>query len=59
MSVAGDAIRSNGRVSARLLDSLFDLFDTDDDGVVDMPELAAGLSVLCGGKRDDKVEVCV
>ena len=35
--------------------ALFSLFDTDHNGVVDFSELASGLSVLCGGTRDDKV----
>jgi Ca2+-binding EF-hand superfamily protein len=38
-----------------IVDKLFDLFDADGDGVVDYTELASGLSVLCGGSRDDKV----
>ncbi|KAJ1453232.1 hypothetical protein M885DRAFT_524898 [Pelagophyceae sp. CCMP2097] len=32
----------------------FSLFDADGDGTVDAAELAAGLSVLCGGGRDEK-----
>ena len=39
-----------------ILDRMFDLFDTDGNGVVDFSELASGLSVLCGGSRDDKVK---
>ena len=38
-----------------VLRDLFALFDRDGNGVVDMSELGAGLSVLCGGTRDDKV----
>ena len=34
--------------------ALFDAFDADGNGVVDFAELAAGLSVLCGGTRDEK-----
>ena len=41
-------------LSLRLVDGLFDLFDTDGNGVVDFSELASGLSVLCGGSRDAK-----
>lgn len=37
-----------------LLDSLYHVFDTDRNGYVDFPELAAGLSVLCGGSNDAK-----
>ncbi|CAM9832819.1 unnamed protein product [Chrysoparadoxa australica] len=44
-----------GRVGA-VLDRLFQLFDADDSGYVSFDELASGLSVLCGGRRDDKVE---
>jgi Ca2+-binding EF-hand superfamily protein len=36
---------------------LFDMFDTDGNGVVDFAELASGLSVLCGGTREDKVRI--
>ena len=38
-----------------LIDYLFDLFDADGNGIVDISELSAGISVLCGGSRDDKV----
>lgn len=38
-----------------VLTRLFDAFDTNGDGVVSSTELAAGLSVLCGGHRDDRV----
>merc|ERR1711968_71026 len=37
-----------------VLKRLFDIFDTDGNGVVDFSELASGLSVLCGGSRDEK-----
>ncbi|RLN65388.1 hypothetical protein BBJ29_004853 [Phytophthora kernoviae] len=39
-----------------VIDGLFDLFDKDDSGSVDFGELASGLSVLCGGTKDQKVE---
>ncbi|RLN71352.1 hypothetical protein BBJ28_00016818, partial [Nothophytophthora sp. Chile5] len=39
-----------------VIDGLFDLFDTDSSGTVDFGELASGLSVLCGGTKDQKVE---
>jgi Ca2+-binding EF-hand superfamily protein len=35
---------------------LFQMFDRDGNGVVDISELASGLSVLCGGSRDEKIE---
>ncbi|KAI9921483.1 hypothetical protein PsorP6_001163 [Peronosclerospora sorghi] len=38
------------------IDNLFDLFDHDNNGTVDFGELASGLSVLCGGTKDQKVE---
>ncbi|RHY26340.1 hypothetical protein DYB32_007729 [Aphanomyces invadans] len=38
------------------LEQLFVLFDTDGNGVVDTKELAAGLSLLCGGSHQDKVQ---
>ena len=38
-----------------LCKSLFEMFDTDENGVVDFSELASGLSILCRGSRDDKV----
>ena len=37
-----------------VLGRLFDIFDSDGNGVVDFSELASGLSVLCGGSRDEK-----
>merc|ERR1711871_546591 len=37
-----------------VLDRLFSIFDSDGNGVVDFSELASGLSVLCGGSRDEK-----
>ncbi|RAW38367.1 hypothetical protein PC110_g5374 [Phytophthora cactorum] len=40
-----------------VIDGLFDLFDRDNSGAVDFGELASGLSVLCGGTKDQKVEV--
>ena len=33
---------------------LFEIFDVDGNGTVDFSELASGLSILCGGSRDDK-----
>ncbi len=39
----------------RVLDELFDTFDADHSDSVDMTELASGLSLLCGGSRDEKI----
>ena len=39
-----------------VLTRLFDVFDLDGSGAVDFSELASGLSVLCGGSRDQKAE---
>jgi len=43
------------RVTA-LVDRLFSLFDTNEDGSVDFSELASGLTVFCYGDARDKVE---
>ncbi|GMF28972.1 unnamed protein product [Phytophthora fragariaefolia] len=40
----------------QLLKELFELFDADKNGVVDVQELGAGLSILCGGSRTDKAK---
>ena len=39
-----------------VLRKLFEIFDGNNDGTVDFAELMAGLSVVCGGSRDQKVE---
>lgn len=36
-------------------DALFDAFDTDSDGRIDLAELAAGLSVWCSGTKFDRI----
>ena len=38
-----------------VLSGLFDLFDADGNGLLDFTELVAGVSMLCGGDRDDKI----
>jgi len=46
-----------GRESQRVdtvVERLFSIFDENGDGVVDFAELASGLTVLCGGAKDDK-----
>jgi len=35
--------------------AVFDLFDRDDNGVVDMMELICGASLLCTGSEEDKI----
>lgn len=35
--------------------AVFDLFDRDDNNVVDMMELICGISLLCAGTEDDKI----
>jgi len=40
----------------RTLERLYAKFDTDRSGTVDLAELAAGLSVLSGGHRDERAE---
>merc|ERR1740133_954647 len=37
-----------------MLGGLYDMFDADGDGSVDFTELSSGLTVLCGGDRDEK-----
>lgn len=36
--------------------AVFDLFDRDDNNVVDMMELICGISLLCSGTEDDKIQ---
>lgn len=45
----------DSRRTRLVLAHLFDLFDADSSGMVDFRELASGLSVLCGGSRDEKI----
>merc|ERR1719472_145641 len=35
--------------------AVFDLFDRDDNNVVDMMEVICGVSLLCSGSEDDKI----
>merc|ERR1712014_189833 len=37
-------------------DAVFDLFDRDDNQVVDMMELICGISLLCQGSEDEKIQ---
>jgi len=36
--------------------AVYDLFDRDDNGIVDMMEIVCGVSLLCKGSEDEKVE---
>merc|ERR1712178_239404 len=36
--------------------AVFDLFDRDDNNVVDMMELICGISLLCSGTEDEKIQ---
>ena len=51
----GDAPESDAKA---VLNAAFDLFDDNNDGLVDGAELAAGLGSLCGGRHDVKVRLC-
>jgi len=35
--------------------AVFDLFDRDDNNIVDMMELICGISLLCGGSEEEKI----
>lgn len=37
------------------LDAVYNMFDQNHDGFVDIDELASGLSILCSGNADEKV----
>lgn len=41
--------------SKAVQDAVFDLFDRDDNGVVDMMELICGTSLLCTGTEEEKI----
>merc|ERR1712113_1231786 len=38
-----------------VLNSVFDLFDRDDNDVIDMMEIICGISLLCAGSEDDRI----
>merc|ERR1719247_2246717 len=44
-----------GAPSADVCTAVFDLFDRDQNGIVDMMELVCGISLLCQGTEDDKI----
>eukprot|EP01091_Cochliopodium_minus_P018932 TRINITY_DN7806_c0_g1_i1.p1 TRINITY_DN7806_c0_g1~~TRINITY_DN7806_c0_g1_i1.p1 ORF type:complete len:214 (+),score=59.12 TRINITY_DN7806_c0_g1_i1:33-674(+) len=39
------------------IDDLFDLFDEDKSGTIDLKEFSSGVSLLCKGKPEEKVEL--
>jgi len=41
--------------SSEVQNAVFDLFDRDDNNIVDMMELICGISLLCSGSEDDKI----
>ncbi|KAL8002917.1 putative calcium binding protein [Plasmopara halstedii] len=40
----------------KILEAVFDGFDTDHDGFVDFCELSSGISILCSGSQQEKVK---
>ena len=44
------------RRAVAVLNTIFDLFDSDRDGAVDFVELASGITVLCGDAHDSKAD---
>merc|ERR1712084_61286 len=40
---------------ASIRNAVFDLFDRDDNGIVDLMELICGISLLCSGSENDKI----
>lgn len=56
-TVSGVVVSADAAAKTKhVIDGLFDLFDSDNSGYVDFGELASGLSVLCGGTKDQKVQ---
>lgn len=41
--------------AVQVIERLFVIFDSDQNGIIDHKELASGLSVLCAGSKEDKV----
>ena len=52
----GGQTSADSERTTQIIARLFDVFDEDGNGAVDFSELASGLSVLCGGSRDEKAE---
>jgi len=49
--------QSSEKEIEKALHTLFDIFDSNDDGIVDTTELSCGLSVIVGGSAADKSRV--
>ncbi|OBZ84361.1 Calcium-binding protein NCSA [Choanephora cucurbitarum] len=45
-----------GLEKSLITERIFAFFDQDDDGIISFPEIVAGLSVLCKGNLDEKIE---
>ena len=50
----GEEEEDDDDVLSSAINALFNLFDEDNNGVVDFTELCVGLSTLCGGSIQDK-----
>eukprot|EP00931_Biecheleriopsis_adriatica_P122454 TRINITY_DN97440_c0_g1_i1.p1 TRINITY_DN97440_c0_g1~~TRINITY_DN97440_c0_g1_i1.p1 ORF type:complete len:356 (-),score=61.99 TRINITY_DN97440_c0_g1_i1:77-1093(-) len=48
--------RSSKLPTEDLRERLFNMFDRDGNGVVDLMELVCGVALLCGGSEDEKIE---
>lgn len=57
VGVYGELVEAHGveRPPESVQNAVFDLFDRNDDNVVDMMELICGISLLCSGSEDDKI----
>jgi Ca2+-binding EF-hand superfamily protein len=53
---AGGQAHQDADRACVVVERLFQIFDENNDGSVDFSEFASGISVLCGGSRDEKVE---
>ena len=55
-AIIGSQGRKKTNTFHRLLVSIYDEFDTKKVGKADAAELACGLTILCGGRKSDKLE---
>jgi Ca2+-binding EF-hand superfamily protein len=56
ISTVGSQSGADSQRTQVVLERLFDIFDSDNNGVVDFSDMASGLSVLCSGSRDAKAK---